>query len=454
VAKFNLVTIRPAGFLHSSAFSEVKDSLAWSLTELGHEVVLTENSFSAQATNIIFGAELIPPGATLPDHSIIFNLEHPSHPNLGNVRTLAKGHTIWDHSKASVADWKQRGFQARHLPIGYTPNLTRIPRATTQDIDVSFLGWMTPRRKKIMEALKEAGLDIFYSDCCYGGARDYIISKSKVCLNVHHDGRDRFEIVRVSYLMANSKAVISEISVDDTDYDFQGAIIRCPYAELVDKCKNWISENSVRPTLEFTALGAIQQRDFTLAVSHVLTHEGPHPLISTVHGLLQARYERGLKEGDMVDFLPWLREHAKGKILEIGTRDGASTSAFLLGLEFNGGHLTSIDITDCSHLWTHPQWNFQHGNSLQAQFPDSTFDLVLIDGDHSQAAYRGDLYNAYYWTRPGGLIVTHDLVPERGHEFYAVGIREEFDKFLRLHPELKHSILPGKYGLGIMEKPR
>jgi len=154
----------------------------------------------------------------------------------------------------------------------------------------------------------------------------------------------------------------------------------------------------------------------------------------------------------MVDFLPWIREHAKGKILEIGTRDGASTSAFLLGLEFNGGHLTSVDVADCSQLRTHPQWTFKQLNSLQAQFPDSSFDIALIDGDHFQSAFRGDLWNCYYWVRPGGLILVHDLVPERGHEFYALGIREEWDKFLRAHPELKHYILPGRYGLGVIER--
>jgi predicted O-methyltransferase YrrM len=156
----------------------------------------------------------------------------------------------------------------------------------------------------------------------------------------------------------------------------------------------------------------------------------------------------------MVDFLSWIREHAKGQILEIGTREGVSTSAFLLGLEDKDptGHLTSLDIVDCSHLWQHPQWTFHKANSLHAEFPDARFDIALIDGAHDRASFTGDLYNCYHWVKPGGLILVHDITPERGHEFYAVAIREEWDKFLRARPQLKHYILPGKYGMGVIER--
>ena len=85
------------------------------------------------------------------------------------------------------------------------------------------------------------------------------------------------------------------------------------------------------------------------------------------------------------------------------------------------------------------------------EFGEGRFDMALIDGDHRRAAYAGDLYNCYHWVRPGGLILSHDIVPERGHEFYAVGLREEFYKSHKDGVEEVYE-LPGKYGMGVMRK--
>src|SRR5882762_1032028 len=255
MANWNLCTIRPKGFLHSSAFAEVKDSLAWSLTALGHQVMLTENAFAAaNSTNVIFGSELLTPTSAIPPEAILFNMEQPSHPAIENVRKLAQGHRVWDIYKSNVTDWLALGIDAHHLPVGYTPNLTRVPKATTQDIDVSFLGWLTPRRRQLLQDLRQAGLNVYSSDCCYGGARDQILSRSKVCLNVHHDGRDMFEIVRVSYLLANAKCVVTETGSDDRDYMSSTVCIWNSYEGLVTSVKSCVEDDGVRKLHETMAL--------------------------------------------------------------------------------------------------------------------------------------------------------------------------------------------------------
>ncbi len=467
MAKYNLTTVRPKGFLHSSAFDEVKSSLAWSLTALGHDVTLTENTFSAgAATNILFGAELLSPASDIPPNSILYNMEQASHPNFATVGRLSRGRVLWDISARNVAHWTSLGLAAIHVPVGYTPNLTRIPKAATQDIDVFFAGWLTPRRRRLIDDLRAAGLNVFASDACYGGARDQILSRSRVCLNVHHDGRTAFELVRVSYLLANSKCVVTETSDDDADYarDFDGAMEWRPYDKLVERCATLARgsrrcvDAMARETLELNGYNAIGRRDFTAIVAATLD-SAPAPAVPPPSTLdrIRDRFSLASLEGDMRDFVSWLRGHACGNILEIGTRDGASTSALLLGVIEHGGHLTSIDIDDCSGLWTHPQWTFVRDNSLAVTFPDASFDCVLIDGDHSRSAFIGDLWNAYHWTRPGGLIWCHDIKPERGHEFYAVELREEFHKFVLdgLNPSslpLKFEILPGKHGMGVIKR--
>jgi predicted O-methyltransferase YrrM len=458
VGKYNLVTIRPKGFIHSSAFAEIKDSLAWSLAELGHEVMLTENAWSHQGTNILFGGELIAPTGSIPDNTILFNMEQPTHPRIENVRRLAQGHTVWDIYTGNVREWHRLGISAQHLQIGYTPNLTRIPPSPMQDIDVFFAGWMTARRIKLMQDLRASGLKVYASDCCYGGYRDQIISRSKICLNIHHDGRDLFEIVRVSYLLANGKCVVTETSQDDIDHaDLLTSVIFCDYDEMVDLCQKIVTARN--PT-NWETNDSFRRRDFTQSVAHALNGNrlSPGPLTSPQK--IQARYAQGLEAGDMKDFLPLLRGLAQGRMLEIGVRDGASTSALLLGLEDRDpeGKLYSIDIQDCSSLWSHPQWNFIQGDSKAQVFESHFFSLAFIDGDHSREGFLADLMNAMNWVRPGGLILCHDITPlpnytneARGGDWPSEYVGAEFFDYARQH-KLRHFVYPGAWGMGVIVK--
>lgn len=456
---FNLTIIRPKGFLHSSAFLEVRDSLAWSLTELDHHVNLTENSFSAShATNIIYGAELLPPDTVLPENCIFYNFEQPGHPRLTLVRELAKKYKvkIWDFSKRNLKSWTDEGISAIHVPVGYTPNLSRIPRAKVQDIDVLFYGWMTPRRVQIVQKLKDSGLKVYASDNLYGGSRDNLISRAKVVLNVHHDGRDMFEIVRVSYLLANFKSVVTESSSDDDDYrDLSRVLFFQCYKDLSNRCLTIYRDDVLRHNLECDASNVIRGMDFTPIVAKALEQTFASTSSPNLDDdpRIAERYERACREGDMKDFAPWIKDHAKGKILEIGTRDGASTSAFLLGIENDpSGHLYSCDIDDCSKIFSHPKWTFNHESSAGLEFEDEYFDIILIDGDHHISAYRRDLALAWRACKPGGMILTHDMKPEVGHEAYSIPIRKEYFRFIEEHG-LKHEEIPGMYGLGVMWKP-
>lgn len=461
MANFNLTLIRPKGFIHSSVFIEVRDSLAWSLSELDHQVKLTENSFSASAaTNIIYGAELLPPDTELPPGCVFYNFEQPSHPCLPRVRELAKKFKvkIWDFSKRNLKSWTDEGISAIHVPVGYTPNLSRIPRAKVQDLDVLFYGWMTPRRVLIHQQLKEAGLKVYFCDSLYGGSRDNLISRAKVVLNVHHDGRNMFEIVRVSYLLANGKTVITEPSSDEGDYfeSLYGTLLWREYDKLVLACSDLCKDAQSRSELEWASSTKIRLLDFTHIVHQAL--EQTFTAISSPNldddPRIAERYERACKEGDMKDFAPWIKEHAKGNILEIGVRDGASTSAFLLGIENDPtGHLYSCDVDDCSKIFSHPRWTFHHESSAGLEFSDDYFDIILIDGDHHISAYRRDLILAWRACKPGGMILTHDMKPELGHEGYSIPIRKEYFRFIEEHG-LKHEELPGMYGLGVMYKPK
>ena len=110
---------------------------------------------------------------------------------------------------------------------------------------------------------------------------------------------------------------------------------------------------------------------------------------------------------DMQAHLPMLYEAAKGNCLEIGVRNGMSTSALLAGIEDHGGHLWSVDINDCNLFAGHPQWTFRNGNSLlRNQVPDvAEFEVVLIDGDHT---FYGAMTDLDLYGRRGKRVFVHD----------------------------------------------
>ena len=49
-----------------------------------------------------------------------------------------------------------------HLKIGYQKELIRIEKNNNKDIDVLFYGLVSDRREKILNALKDCGLNVRY----------------------------------------------------------------------------------------------------------------------------------------------------------------------------------------------------------------------------------------------------------------------------------------------------
>ena len=96
-------------------------------------------------------------------------------------------------------------------------------------------------------------------------------------------------------------------------------------------------------------------------------------------------------------------------VIELGTRGGVSTIAWLYGLELTDGHLYSVDI-DPAPEFEHERWTFVRGDDVDpvivSGLPDA--EIVFIDTSH---AYRHTMQelNIYKWkVKPGGRIVLHD----------------------------------------------
>src|ERR1700691_913216 len=253
--KFQITVIRPQGYLHTEAFRELAETLQAALRSLGHTARTEENLFDPGWTNLILGAHLLAPDQmqTIPQGSIIYNLEQLGGPLLKRAYyEIATRRQVWDYDLRNIAYWKQfnGAYAPVHVPIGYVPELSRIAPLPRQDIDVLFYGSLNDRRNHILNALKNAGVKVHSAFGVYGKDRDDLIARARIVLNIHFYESKVFEIVRVSYLLANSKAVVTEGSEDaKIKKGLSDAVLSLPYDRLVDGCCSLLQNEAERQAL-------------------------------------------------------------------------------------------------------------------------------------------------------------------------------------------------------------
>jgi hypothetical protein len=256
--RFRVVIISEPGSPFSEAFREIAETVTFGLRALGHEATLAVDDLDPATTNILFGAHVLgeDAAASLRGRIIIYNLEqvvgeskHIKPVYVGLVRR----YTTWDFSQRNIEQWRRYGCggDLRHVPIGYAPELTRIPSGGKKDIDVLFYGVVNDRRAAILHELREAGLRVEVLVRKFGAERDAAIARANVVLNMHFYRSEIFELVRTSYLLANRKAVVAEVNPDtELDRDLRGAVRAVTYAELVDACVELCYDDAAREALE------------------------------------------------------------------------------------------------------------------------------------------------------------------------------------------------------------
>jgi cephalosporin hydroxylase len=144
--------------------------------------------------------------------------------------------------------------------------------------------------------------------------------------------------------------------------------------------------------------------------------------------ILAAEYERLCQTPSDIylhlpRFVDLVTKMGATSVVELGTRTGVSTIAWLHALEQTGGHLISVDLDDQPPIGDHDRWTFIQGNDEDPHvynrivdlLPPAGADIVFLDTSHWLDETRRELALYRWIVRAGGLIVCHDTelpVPE------------------------------------------
>ena len=293
----DIVVVQPEEFPDNGVFVEIADTLVHGFRALSCDATLQPNQIRFGVPIVMLAAHLLTAekAQCLPAGTIVYNLEQ-IRPGAWAANPvyfdLLRRHTVWDYDASNAAAIRHAvGHRdVHHVPIGYVPQLTRIAPAPVQDIDVLFYGSITPRREALLQALAASGLAVYAAFRVYGSERDDLIARAKVVLSLHAHDNWGFEIVRISYLLANRKAVVCEAdSAFDIEADLRDAVAGVPYAQLVETCQALVHDDAARLWLEHAGWTAFSARNEAAILQRAITAPRPPPAMPDT-GELRERY--------------------------------------------------------------------------------------------------------------------------------------------------------------------
>jgi len=137
---------------------------------------------------------------------------------------------------------------------------------------VLFYGAVNERRRDILIAIQQAGLRVHAPFGVYGAERDALIARAKVVLNIHAHPTKVLEVVRISYLLANRKAVVTELDADsELEPDIFAAVAGVPYDRLLAECRRLVADADERQELEDRGYAIFQRRDLVPILRRAIT---------------------------------------------------------------------------------------------------------------------------------------------------------------------------------------
>jgi hypothetical protein len=250
--------------MEQSPFGPVIETLVWGLRELGHDASSSFGIWRDGATHIVLCPHLLDAAtiARLPPDTILYNLDQitPASPmppsRLWNFRYWH----IWDFSLRNQAIWNSLGISTTIVPIGWYPGLERAPSNIIPDIDVLFIGQLNQRRKALLDRVARQGLNVGACNGVFGKNLDSLVARTKVALNVHYYPTHLLETMRLTYLLTNGCAVVSERSAHtEVPAAYEPGVRWAAYEALPDACRDLIDNASERERLAGNGRAAMRE---------------------------------------------------------------------------------------------------------------------------------------------------------------------------------------------------
>lgn len=177
--------------------------------------------------------------------------------------------------------------------------------------------------------------------------------------------------------------------------------------------------------------------------------------------------DRCSRWSDIREYLPFLYDTARSydrvRVLELGSRKGNSTLAFLAAAEEAGGHVWSGDIRNVvldpeglKPWFPNDRWTFTCGGDMdpavQARFP-AQVDVFFLDTSHEYEHTLAELRAYMPRVAPGGVALFHDTNiigwPGYAWDSSVPPVRAALDDWCA-ETGLSWENLPGEYGLGVI----
>jgi len=250
-------------------FVELVDALAFELRNLGVEVSIHVGELPFPRTGLVH--VFLPPheyvalsghrpSTELLRRSILISAEQPESTFFAeNVELSRDAGAVFDINPRSVRAYRSQRVKASDLELGYTEPWDRFD-ASERDIDILFLGRLTPRRAQALASY--AGLferfrcHLLLSDnsrpnVATGAAfvaredKRALLARAKVLLNIHGEEEPFFEWLRVAEAMCAGCAVVSEHSTDMAPLRWGQHIVSGRLESLGLLCA-WLLEDDAR----------------------------------------------------------------------------------------------------------------------------------------------------------------------------------------------------------------
>ncbi len=211
-----------------------------------------------------------------------------------NYARLSRG--VFDISAEGAAEFRRRGIEATHTPLGIVSAPQTLPIASARPIDILFLGHTSPRREQFFaeHASVFSSLEsrLLFVDVArprglstpgYVSAqpRSSLLSRSKILINIHSADRFYFEAHRALMALSHGCVLVSETS-EGTDPLVNGThFVMAPLSQLAEECRRLIDDPD--------RLSAIAQAGQTLAHTRLTMADSCRTMIARAGQGSQAR---------------------------------------------------------------------------------------------------------------------------------------------------------------------